>query len=65
MHAEVTMPDLASAYTIAEFMLNLLPMPNPPARAALEEHIGKHFTQPNGGFRFSCHQDSLVIRRYP
>jgi len=60
--AHVTTPDLASAYLIAEFMLNLLPMPNPPARSALEEYVGKHFAGP-GGFRFSCHQEFLVIRQ--
>jgi SAM-dependent methyltransferase len=63
--AHVTTPDLASAYTIAEFMLNLLPMPNPPARVALEEHIRSHFATPGGGFRFSCHQDFLTIRQRP
>jgi SAM-dependent methyltransferase len=61
--AHVTAPDLACAYVIAEFMLNLLPMPNPPARHALEEYVCKHFAVPAGGFRFSCHQDFLVIRQ--
>jgi hypothetical protein len=60
--AHVTTPDLATAYIIAEFMLNLLPMPNPPARTALEDHVRKHFVGPEGSFRFSCHQDFLVIR---
>jgi trans-aconitate methyltransferase len=60
--AHVTTPDLASALVVAEFMLNLLPMPRPPARAALEEYVGKHFAAPGAGFRFSCHQDFLVIR---
>jgi SAM-dependent methyltransferase len=62
--AHVTAPDLASAYVIAEFMLNLLPMPNPPARRALEEHICTNFAGSEGGFRFSCHQDFQVIRRH-
>jgi SAM-dependent methyltransferase len=60
--AHITAPDLATAYVIAEFMLNLLPMPNPPARSALEEYL-KNFTASGGGFRLSCHQDFLVIRR--
>jgi hypothetical protein len=60
--AHVTAPDFASAYTIAEFMLNLLPMPNPPPRRALEDYVRDHFTEASGGFRFSCHQDFLVIR---
>jgi SAM-dependent methyltransferase len=63
--AHVTAPDLARALIIAEFMLNLLPMPNPPPRSALEEYVRKHFEAPGGGFRFSCHQDFLIIRRRP
>jgi hypothetical protein len=58
----VTAPDLASAYVIAEFMLNLVPLPNPPARSAVEAYLGQHFARPEGGFRFSCHQDFVVIR---
>jgi SAM-dependent methyltransferase len=61
--AHVTAPDLATAYVIAEFMLNLLPMPNPPERGVLEAYIRDHFAAPGGGFRFTCHQDFLVIRR--
>jgi len=60
--AHVTTPDLTSAYVIAEFMLNLLPMPNPPARHALDEYVKARFAIPGGGFRFSCHQDFLTIR---
>jgi SAM-dependent methyltransferase len=60
--AHVTAPDLGTAYVIAEFMLNLLPIPEPPPRSALEEHVSKHFALPGGGFRFSCHQDFVVIR---
>jgi len=61
--AHVTTSDFDAAFTIAEFMLNLLPMPNPPARDTLEEYVRKHFARPGGGFQFSCHQDFLVIRR--
>jgi SAM-dependent methyltransferase len=61
--AHVTAPDFASAYAVAEFMLNLLPMPNPPERGALEAYVRGRFAAPGGGFRFSCHQDFLVIRR--
>jgi hypothetical protein len=60
--AHVTAPDLPTAYVIAEFMLNLLPIPNPPTRHALEEYIRSRFSDGNGGFRFSCHQDFLVVR---
>jgi SAM-dependent methyltransferase len=61
--AHVTAPDLVTAYTIAEFMLNLLPMPEPPLRRALEEYVRDHFERPEGNFRFSCHQDFLVARQ--
>jgi len=60
--AHVTTSDLATAYVIAEFMLNLLPMSRPPDRRALEEYVKTHFAAPGGGFRFSCHQDFLTIR---
>jgi SAM-dependent methyltransferase len=61
--AHVTAPDFASAYTVAEFMLNLLPLPDPPPKRALEEYVHDHFAEASGGFRFSCHQDFLVVRR--
>jgi len=60
--AYVTARDLAAAFTIGEFMLNLLPMSDPPERQALERYILQHFAAPGALFRFSCHQDFLVIR---
>ena len=60
--ARVATTDFAVAYTIAEFMLNLLPMPHPFARRALEEYVRRHFTTSTGSFRFSCDQDFLQIR---
>jgi SAM-dependent methyltransferase len=63
--ARVTVSDLPSACIIAEFMLNLLPMSDPPSRLALENYISKNFAIPAGGFRFSCHQDFLLIRERP
>jgi Methyltransferase domain len=60
--AHVTTLDFDSAYTIAEFMLNALPMSNPPARSDLEEYVRRCFTCQAGGFRFSCDQDFLQIR---
>jgi SAM-dependent methyltransferase len=60
--AHITTRDLSTAYSIAEFMLNLVPMPAPPARRELETYINNHFALPDsGGFRFSCHQDFLLI----
>ena len=55
--------DFASAYTVAEFMLNLLPFDEPPLRSAVEEYVRTRFVTPAGGYRFSCSQDFLVIRR--
>lgn len=60
--ARVATPDFATAYTVAEFMLNLLPMPQPPPRAALEEYIRRELVVAEGGYRFSCDQDFLQIR---
>jgi Methyltransferase domain len=60
--AHVATADLDAAYTVAEFMLNLLPMPHPPTRSELEEYVRKQFADPAGGFRFSCDQDFLQIR---
>lgn len=60
--AHISTPDFDAAYTIAEFMLNAPPMPNPPARSDLEEYVRRRFSCPEGGFRFSCDQDFLSIR---
>jgi hypothetical protein len=60
--AHVTTLNFNSAYTVAEFMLNSLPMSNPPTRSDLEEYVRKYFTCQDGGFRFSCDQDFLQIR---
>jgi hypothetical protein len=51
------------AYVIAEFMLNVLPLANPPRRTDLEAYIRSHFQDPQHGYRFSCSQDFLQIRR--
>jgi len=61
--AHVTTPDFASAYAIAEFMLNVFALPDPPAKNLLEDYVRTHFKQPGAGYRFSCHQDCLVIRQ--
>jgi hypothetical protein len=59
--AHVETRDFESAYIIAEFMLNLLPLSAPPAVAALESYIRSHFEPVGHGYRFSCHQDFLHI----
>lgn len=60
-HVQTT--DLPTAYTVAEFMLNLLPVTSPPLRCELEDFVDNEFADEQGGFRFSCTQDFLVIRR--
>lgn len=60
--AQVATPDFDSAFIIAEFMLNLLPIQNPPSCQSLEEYVRKHLVSLEGGFRFSCDQDFLTIR---
>jgi SAM-dependent methyltransferase len=61
--AKIETPDFPSAYVIAEFMLNLLPISQPPPRRALENYVRAHFERPNGSFRFSCDQDFIQIRK--
>jgi trans-aconitate methyltransferase len=58
--AHVTTPDRESAVTIAEFMLNLLPMPQAPPRQDLEDYVTARFGS-GDGYGFSCHQDFLRI----
>jgi Trans-aconitate methyltransferase len=60
--AHVDMPDSASAYTVAEFMLNLLQMRHPPRRQEVETYIKTHFAAPDGSYRIPVHQDFLQIR---
>lgn len=60
--SHVTTSTFPVAYQIAEFMLNLLPMESPPKRSDLEAYIREHF-QTDDGFRFSCSQDFLIVRR--
>jgi hypothetical protein len=60
--AHVDTPDFASAYTVAEFMLNLLPMRHPPRRQDVETYINLHFAGINGTYRIPVHQDFLQIR---
>jgi SAM-dependent methyltransferase len=61
--ARISTDSLASAYVIAEFMMNLLPLPSPPRRVDLESYVEQHFRRPEGGYQFSCDQDFLRIRR--
>ncbi len=63
--SRISTPDLDKAYSVAEFMLNLLPLPEPPASAEVCGYVQKHFKAKDGSFRFSCTQDFLQIRRRP
>ena len=59
-HVETSEP--TAAYTVAEFMLNLLPISWPPARRDLEAYVASHFATSDGTHRLSVHQDFLQIR---
>jgi hypothetical protein len=61
--AQIETLDFPSAYVIAEFMLNLLPVRDPPPQRALEEYVRARFERPDGSFRFSCDQDFIQIRK--
>lgn len=63
--AHVETSDPSDALTVAEFMLNLLPIGRPPARRDLEAYVAQHFMTAGGGYRLSIHQDFLQIRRRP
>lgn len=60
--AHVDTPDFDSAFIVAEFMLNLLPVTKAPARREVEAYINRHFKLPSGDYRFSVHQDFLQVR---
>jgi len=59
--AHVESTDFASAYAIAEFILNTLPITRPPARQDVEDYLTKHYLT-DGTYRLSVHQDFLQIR---
>ena len=61
--AHVRTATFEPAYVVAEFMLNLLPLPSPPSRADLERYVNDHFRRPDGSYLFSCHQDFLRVGR--
>ena len=63
--ARVETTNLEAAYIVAEFMLNLLPTPRPPAQGTVLEYIQQRFATSAGTFRFSCDQDFLRIQPRP
>jgi trans-aconitate methyltransferase len=60
--AHVETLDSDSAFIVAEFILNLLPIRRAPSKDAVQAYIDRHFRQPEGGYRFPVHQDFLQIR---
>lgn len=77
--AAIQTAEFATAATIAEFMLNLLPLQSEletagcenerpqllaaPPREEVARYIREHFSDGQGGYRFSCNQDFLLVRR--
>ena len=59
-HVETREP--ASAYAIAEFILNTLPITRPPTRQDVENYLTKHCLT-EGAYRLSVDQDFLQIRK--
>lgn len=59
--ARVETRERASAYAIAEFMLNTLPITRPPTGQDVEDYLTKHCLT-DGIYRLSVHQDFLQIR---
>jgi 2-polyprenyl-3-methyl-5-hydroxy-6-metoxy-1,4-benzoquinol methylase len=61
--AHIETADLGTACEIAEFVLNVLPMPSSPRWTDLERYVEERFKQPGGRYRFSCDQDFLRIAK--
>lgn len=60
--SKVETRDFDSAYTIAEFMLNLVPIMRPPTRGEFQDYVRNNFSLNGSGFRFSVDQTFLEIR---
>lgn len=63
VEAHIRTEDLQTACEVAEFILNVLPIPHPPLWSDLEKYVTDHFARPDGGYQYSCHQDFLRIAR--
>jgi trans-aconitate methyltransferase len=61
--ADIKTADRTTACAVAEFMLNVAPMPSPPLWSDLERYVESRFRRAEGGYQFSCDQDFLRIRR--
>jgi hypothetical protein len=60
--AHVVTPDLPKTYAVAEFMLNLLDITQPPARREVEAYLQANFASLERGYRIPVDQDFLQIR---
>lgn len=63
VEAHIETDDLQTACRIAEFMLNVVALPDPPTWAALQDYVARQFAAEGSKYRFSCHQDFLRIGR--
>ncbi|MFG2622466.1 class I SAM-dependent methyltransferase [Streptomyces sp. NPDC048507] len=59
----VEAPDLDTALTIAQFLLNDAPLPEPPHTDELADYLDEHHRTSCGGYRLTCPQDYLVLTR--
>jgi len=62
--ARVLVPGVAPALVIAEFMLNLVRLDDPPLETDVRAYLESHFRR-DDSFRFSVDQQLLVLRRRP
>jgi trans-aconitate methyltransferase len=60
--AHVVTRTLTQTYAVAEFMLNLIDVQDPPTRHDVEAYIQAHFKSADGSYRIPVHQDFLQIR---
>ena len=58
--ARIQTQEFATACEVAEFILNVLPMDDPPAWSDLENYVAKNFACA-GGYEFSCDQEFLRV----
>lgn len=58
--AQVTTEDCDPAFTVAEFMLHLLPISQPPSRENSAHYVHRHVARSGGLFFFSCDQNFLM-----
>ena len=63
--AHVVTKEHLAACTVAEFMLNLLPIRHAPTKRDLEAYVAAHFAAGDGTYRLSVHQDFLEVRKRP